>query len=113
MLGEVRTPGVFNIPTERANVFEAIGLAGDISDYGLKDKVILVREDMGKRVYKQLDLTDPQVFNSPDFFLRQNDLIVVQSDTRKPTAVDQRNLTLITVAASLISTVAIFISIFK
>jgi polysaccharide biosynthesis/export protein len=113
VLGEVRTPGVFNIPTERANVFEAIGLAGDISDYGLKDKVILVREDMGKRVYKQLDLTDPQVFNSPDFFLRQNDLIVVQSDTRKPTAVDQRNLTLITVAASLISTVAIFISIFK
>lgn len=113
VLGEVKTPGVFNIPTERANVLEAIGLAGDIGDYGLKDKVILVREDMGKRTYKTLDLTDPKVFNSPDFFLKQNDLIVVQSDTRKPTAVDQRNLTLITVAASLISTVAIFISIFK
>lgn len=113
VLGEVKSPGVFTLPSEKASVLEAVGLAGDITDYGLKDRIVLVRENQGNRTYHRINLLDPEVFSSPFFYLRQNDVIIVQADTRKPTALDQQTLVYITLAATLASTAAIIISIFK
>jgi len=113
VLGEVRAPGVFSLPSERANLLEAVGLAGDITDYGLKGKVLLIREDQGKRSYHRVDLLDPNVFTSPYFYLRQNDIVMVEPDKRKPTALDLQTLQYVTVAATLASTAAILITLFK
>jgi polysaccharide export outer membrane protein len=62
VLGEVKSPGVFTLPGEKASILEVIGLAGDISEYGLKDKVLLIREDRGSRSYHRLGLTDANIF---------------------------------------------------
>jgi polysaccharide export outer membrane protein len=113
VLGEVRSPGVFTVPGEQASVLEALGLAGDISEYGKKDKVMLIRESQGKRTYAILDLLDPAVFSSPNFYLRQNDVLVVEPDSRKPTAADIQTLQYITVAASVVSSIAILITLFR
>jgi len=113
ILGEVRSPGVFTLPSEKANILEAIGLAGDITDYGLKGKVLLIREDQGKRSYHRINLLDPAVFASPYFYLRQNDVVLVEPDQRKPTALDLQTLQYITVAATLASTAAILITLFR
>jgi len=113
VLGEVANPGVFTIPTEKASVLEALGMAGDITMYGRKDLVMLIRENQGKRTYANLDLTDPLIFSSPNFYLRQNDVLVVQADKRKMTASDQQTLQYATLAFTAISTIALLINLFK
>jgi polysaccharide export outer membrane protein len=113
VLGEVAAPGVFTIPTEKASVLEALGLAGDINMYGRKDQVMLIRENEGKRTFYTLDLTDPKIFSSPNFYLRQNDVLVVQADKRKMTPADQQTLQIISLAFAAISTLAILIALFK
>ena len=113
VLGEVARPGVFTIPTEKASVLEALGMAGDISMYGRKDNVLLIRESQGKRTYSNLDLTDPKIFSSPNFYLRQNDVLVVQADTKKATPEDQQTRQNIALILAAISTLAIVINIFK
>jgi polysaccharide export outer membrane protein len=113
ILGEVRSPGVFTIPTEKASVLEAIAMAGDFTEFGLKNKVLLIRENEGKRSYANIDLTDPLIFSSPNFYLRQNDVLVVEPDKKKPTASDQRNLALISLSLAVVSTIAIVITLFR
>jgi polysaccharide export outer membrane protein len=113
VLGEVAAPGVFTIPTEKASVLEALGMAGDINMYGRKDKVMLIRESQGKRSYYNLDLTDPKIFSSPNFYLRQNDVLVVQADSKKATATDLQTAQYITLGLTAVSTIAIIISLFK
>ena len=113
VLGEVRTPGVYTLPGEKASVLEALGLAGDINDFGIKNNVILVRENQNKRTYARLDLTDPNIFNSPNFYIRQNDLLIVFPDSEKPTAKDQRNMQYITLSLAIISTAAVLITLFR
>jgi len=113
VLGEVSAPGVFTIPTEKASVLEALGMAGDINMYGRKDLVMLIRENQGKRTYYNLDLTDPKIFSSPNFYLRQNDVLVVQADKRKMTAADQQTMLYITLAFTAISTVALLINLLQ
>jgi polysaccharide export outer membrane protein len=113
VLGEVGSPGVFTIPTEKASVLEALGMAGDITIYGRKDNVMLIRESQGKRTYSNLNLTDPQIFSSPNFYLKQNDVLVVQADSRKTTAADQQSMMYITLAFTAVSTVAILITLFR
>ncbi len=113
ILGEVKSPGVFTIPTEKASVLEAIGMAGDLTDFGLKDQVLLIRETSGKRAYININLTDPNIFTSPYFYLQQNDVLVVKPDTKKPTASDQLRLQYITLGLAVVSTAAIVITLFK
>jgi polysaccharide biosynthesis/export protein len=113
VLGEVRSPGVFTLPGERASILEAVGLAGDITDYGLKDRVLLIRENQGSREFHKIDLLDPGVLSTPYFYLQQNDVLYVEADRRKPTAFDQQTLQYILVGATLMSTAAILISLFK
>jgi polysaccharide biosynthesis/export protein len=113
VLGEVKSPGVFTVSGEKASILEAMGLAGDISDYGLKGRVLLIREVNGRRTYSRVDLLDPNIFTSPNFYLRQNDVLLVEADRRKPTALDQQTLSYITVAATVVSSIAILITLFQ
>lgn len=106
-LGEVS--GTVVIPGERLTIFEAIALKGGISDYGKKNNVKIVREIDGNREVGYIDLTAKDVFESPYFNLRQNDLIIVEPTKQKRNDAEQARitqkisfaLTLITVAATL------------
>lgn len=113
VLGEVRSPGLYSVPGEKASLFEALGLAGDITEYGIKDRVLIIREEDGKRIFRTVDLLDQGSLLSTDYYLRQNDVIVVQSDGKKPTTRDMQRIQYITAGAAIASTIAIFITIFK
>lgn len=79
VLGEVKNPGSFPVSREKINVFEALAMAGDMTIYGVRDRVRLIREDAkGNKEIQILDLTDANIINSPYYYLQQNDIIYVE-----------------------------------
>lgn len=89
VLGEVKKPGLITFPGERLNILEAIGLAGDIDLYGLKDKVKVIRDHNGQREVGTVDLSSKEVFSSPYFNLAQNDILLVEASKTKAKKQDQ------------------------
>ena len=79
VLGSVSSPGVFTTQNEKVNIIEAIAQAGDLTLYGERDKIYLIREDSnGKKEFHQMDLTDANIVSSPYYYLQQNDIIYVE-----------------------------------
>lgn len=78
VLGEVARPGSFIMPTERATILDALGMAGDMTIRGVRENVLLVREIDGKKTIHYLDLTKQKTLNSPYYYLAQNDVIYVE-----------------------------------
>src|SRR5690554_2271060 len=78
VLGEVNSPGTFSVSTENINIIEAIGLAGDLTPYGKRENILLVRVKDGVRTTARFDLNKKDVFSSPYFYLQQNDMIYVE-----------------------------------
>jgi polysaccharide export outer membrane protein len=113
MLGEVQHPGIFSIPGEHISLLEAIGLAGDLTLYGRRDNILIIRETEGKREYARLDLTKPQIMASPYFYLQQNDVVYIEATKRKVLANDQVTTRNVTIAATIISALAIVISLLR
>jgi polysaccharide export outer membrane protein len=113
VIGEVQRPGSISVPTDKLNAFEAIGLAGDITVYGRRDNVVVVREANGVREFGRLNLRDPNVFLSPYYNLQQNDMIVVDVGKNKAAVNNQGKYQTISLAATFVSIAAIFISLFR
>jgi len=113
MIGEVSRPGVYTLPGERVNILEAIGLAGDLTFYGRRDNVLVMRDNNGKREFARLDLTKPEIMGSPYFYLQQNDMVIVEPNKKKIAANDQVTARNVSIAATVISTLAILYSIFR
>jgi polysaccharide export outer membrane protein len=84
VLGEVASPGVFIISNEKVNIFEALALAKDLTIYGKRDAVKLIREnDKGEKEIVRLDLNDARIISSPYYYLQQNDIIYVEPNKAK------------------------------
>jgi polysaccharide export outer membrane protein len=94
-------------------MLEAIGLAGDLTLYGRRDNVLIIRENEGKRQWARLDLTKPQIMASPYFYLQQNDVVYVEATKKKISSNDQSTTRTVTIAATIISTIAIVISLLR
>jgi len=81
VLGEVTRPGVFTTPTEKLSIMEALSFAGDITVFGKRNNVLLIREtDKGQKLVKHLDLTKQEILTSPYYYLKSNDVIIVESN---------------------------------
>jgi len=78
VLGEVTRPSSYNIVTEKVNVLEALSMAGDMTVYGRRDNVLIIREKDGVRSTTRIDLADKNVLGSPAFYLQQNDIVYVE-----------------------------------
>lgn len=78
VLGEVNRPGTVSAPNHRVSVVEALAAAGDIMITGRKDNILVIRETDGVREFARLDLNSTNVFNSPYFYLKQNDIVYVE-----------------------------------
>jgi polysaccharide export outer membrane protein len=113
MLGEINHPGVFPMPGEHLNLLEALGIGGDLTFYGRRDNVLVIRQDEGKREFARLDLTKPDVIASPYFEIHPNDIIYVEANKKKVSASDQTTLRNISIAATVISTLALLYALFK
>ena len=84
VLGEVARPGAFNVNSEKYSVLQALGAAGDMTINGMRDNVLLIREDAkGEKTTHRLDLNDANVISSPYFYLQQNDVVYVQPNKAK------------------------------
>ena len=82
VIGEVKNPSTFTVESEKLNVLEALGLAGDLTEYARRDNVLIIRESNGERLATRLDLNSKGILESPYFYLQQNDVIYVEPYSR-------------------------------
>lgn len=81
VLGDVKSPGAQSYTGERLTLLEAIGRSGDLNSSAIRKKVLVIREENGQRQTFKVDLTDPEsVFNSPAYYMHQNDIVYVESN---------------------------------
>ena len=113
LIGEVARPGQFTIPNERVSLLEAIALAGDLTPYGRRDNIVVIREINGQRSWERLDLRKPEILGSPYFYLQPNDVVLVDVAKNKAAATDQVAIRNISLATSIISVLAVLISVLQ
>ncbi|GAB3801675.1 polysaccharide biosynthesis/export family protein [Spirosoma humi] len=106
VLGEVARPSLFTIPNEQITLPEALGLAGDLTIYGRRDNVLVIREEGTKRVFARLDLTNRDAFRSPYYSLHPNDVVYIEPGKARATSVD-RAYQLTPVITGILSLIAI------
>ena len=87
VLGEVGNPTVITVPNEKISILEAIGLAGDLTIYGKRDNVLLIREEEGKKIVHRIDLNSAATLTSAFYYLKSNDVIYVEPDKNKVASV--------------------------
>ena len=78
VLGEVKTPGKYSITKDHISLLEAISMAGDLTIYGKRDAIFVIREENGERVTHWVDIRSKDIFTSPVYYLKQNDVVYVQ-----------------------------------
>ncbi|MGB8703859.1 MAG: polysaccharide biosynthesis/export family protein, partial [Gillisia sp.] len=83
VMGEVGNPSVITIPSEKVSLLEALSLAGDLTIYAQRNNVLLIREENGVKKLTRIDLTSDDIFTSPNYFLKPNDVIYVQPNKSK------------------------------
>jgi polysaccharide biosynthesis/export protein len=83
VIGEVNTPSTFTLPDENINLLQALGMAGDMTPYGRRENVLVIRDINGDRKVARLNLNKGNVFDSPFFYLKQNDVVYVEADKSK------------------------------
>lgn len=88
ILGEVARPSSYIIPNEKVNVFDALGLAGDMTIYGRRENVLLIRDSLSYKKLVRLDLNSKEVISSPYFYLEPNDILYVEPTDSKVATTD-------------------------
>ena len=83
VLGEVAKPGNFTIPNERVSILDALGMAGDLTINGVRNNIMVIREQNGQKQTYNVDLTSKEILNSPVYYLAQNDVIYVEPNSAK------------------------------
>lgn len=114
VLGEVGSPGVLNIPTERLTILEAVGMAGGVTEFGKIKEVKVLRENNGVRRMGTLDLTSQNIFTSEYYQLQQNDVVLVDQNRYKLRQTEQTRISQqIGFALSIITSIALLYNIFQ
>ena len=115
VLGEVNRPGSYLVDNERISIVEALSLAGDLTVYGRRDNVLLIRESGGKRQTIRLDLRDESLINSPWYYLQQNDALYVEPNEPKSRSskISSAETLSISIVGTLISLTSLLVNILK
>lgn len=86
MMGELSRPGSYSIKNDRITILDAIGMAGDLPITANRKNILVIRENNGQKEIHRLDITDPAIFTSPCFYLKQNDVVYVEPIKNKQRA---------------------------
>jgi polysaccharide export outer membrane protein len=89
VLGDVMRPGQIVASGERMTIFEALSMVGDMTIYGQRTNVTVIREENGVRTIGEIDLTSKDAFNSPYYYLHQNDVVYVEPNMKKKKTADR------------------------
>lgn len=114
--GEVKSPGVFNVDQEKISVIEALARAGDLTIYGKRGNVLLIREDAtGEKSVHRLNLNDANLINSPYYYLQQNDYLYVEPNSvqAKNSAIGSSTTIWISVVSILTSVASLVVNVLK
>ena len=112
IIGEVSRPGTFTIQDERITLLEALGMANDLTIYGARKNILIIREVEGKKKFATIDLTSINTVNSPVYYLQQNDVIYVEPNRARirSSNYNQNNNVLIAAIGTLTTIVAIYLA---
>ena len=116
VIGEVNRPGMFNVGNEKINIFEALAQAGDLSIYGVRDRVKLIRENAkGRKEIHTINLNDANIVNSPYYYLQQNDVVYVEPNSvkAKNSAIGTSTTIWISVTGALVSLASLIVNILR
>ena len=117
VIGEVNSPGTYTIEGDKVTILQAISLARDLTIYGMRENVSVIRERDGERTIYEINLCDVSLFNSPAYYLQQNDIVYVQPSGIKArqSTTDDKALRMTSIAVSsgslLVSVATLLISL--
>jgi polysaccharide export outer membrane protein len=110
VLGEVDKPGPYIIPNEKVSILDAIGLAGDLTVFGKRENVLLIRDNNGKKEFYRFNLNSTESLKSPAFYLQQNDIVYVEGNKAKAATLNAARTQTLTLIAAIIPVLVLFIS---
>lgn len=113
VMGEVRNPHTVYVGSERFSIFDALAAAGDLTEYGRRDNVTIIREAGDSLVYTRLDLRDADITASPYFYLKQNDVVLVEPNPIRQanSKYNQNNAFKLSVISTIVSAVSVIASL--
>ena len=110
VMGEVRGPGNFNVPSEKVNIFQAVAHAGDLTQYSVRDDIKIIREVNGQREIISVNMNDKSLLNSPDYYINRYDIIYVEAKGVKLTTENvQRTLTYLGAVSSILAFIVVLL----
>ena len=115
VLGEVNRPGRYDIQSDKITILDALALAGDLTIFGERDNVAVIREVDGKSVITKLDLRSSDIFTSPCYYLEQNDVVVVSPNKYKAATaeINQNRTFWISIASTGIALATLLVTLIK
>jgi polysaccharide export outer membrane protein len=115
VLGEVNKPGRYTINRDQITILEAIALAGDLTIYGMRDDIAVVREVEGKSIVTKLDIRSKEIFSSPCYYLEQNDVVIVNPNKYRAATseINQNRSFWISLVSTGVAVATLVITLFK
>ena len=110
VLGEVTKPAAYILQSERISIIDAIGMAGDLTIFGRRENVLLIREENGQRNFIRLNLNSSKIFESKYYYLKQNDVVYVEPGKSKIAATDTRTIRNISILSSVVTLLVVLIT---
>ena len=113
VMGEVKNPHRIHVQSQRFTLLDALSAAGDLTEYGERGSVMVIREEDGKQMYHRLNLADSNVFSSPYFYLKQNDVVYVEPNQIRidNSKYNQNNAYKLTVISTIVSAASVVASL--
>jgi len=113
VIGEVAKPTVITVPNEKISLIKALGLAGDLTIYGKRENVLLIREENGKKITRHINLNSSDFLNSPYYYLQPNDVVYVEPNKTKVAAASRSQQIVPIILSSLSIVVVVLTSLIK
>ena len=111
VLGEVFKPGTIRLTNKRLTIFEAIGMAGDMTPYSNRSNIVIIREKNGQRMIKRLNLQSSSIFKSPFYYLQQNDVVYIEPNKTKVNTVADKSSKLVSYISVVVSVLTLTLTI--
>jgi polysaccharide export outer membrane protein len=110
VMGEVLKPSTYVVPNEKVNIFDALSMAGDMTIYGMKENVLLIRDSLNNKRLVRLNLNNKDIISSPYFYLQSNDIIYVEPNKYKIASTDAYRNRYFAIAAMVLTVAVVTIN---
>jgi len=110
VIGEVNKPATFTVPSEKVSILDLLGMAGDLTIYGRRDNIMLIRDNGDKKEIARLNLASSNIIESPYFYLKQNDVIYVEPNKAKMSVNNTERFRILSATISVISVAVLLIT---